>query len=302
MTPQLSALKRLFAPLALIGAVTLILSGCVRVDTNLTIKADDTFESTIVLAMTDEGLDALADAMGISREEYLDQMEEAFDPDNGYSSLGDDPEGAIPPKPYQKDGYTGWELATRATSIELLGAGLSEIPGFNNISLVHEDDKFRLSGEVDLTDDAFTGGGLGGAATSRDDAEVSLTFTFPGKVESSTGDASGNSVTFTPKVDEVTTLEAVASAKGSAMALIVWIVGGLALVVVVTLVIVLAVRSSSQKKAAAAPQFVPPATGYPGQVPYPAPQAPQTPPTTPVLQPFTPPEDGQPPVNEPPAQ
>ncbi len=221
---------------ALAVVALLVLSGCVRMDMDLTLSEDDTASGTVVVAFSDR----LAEAMEVEPRELWEQ---------GSGELaGELPEGATE-EPYAEDGYTGGRYTFDGQPIGEIG-GL----GGEELSITREGDEYVVTGTMDLTDDT---GELESAPQELvDEFDVRVAVTFPGEVVETDGEVLGtNTVEWRPAVGERTEMRARGSAVSNGMAGTAgtdgddgpafpwWVVGALAGVLLLAVVVVLVLRA-----------------------------------------------------------
>jgi hypothetical protein len=257
---------------ALAGILAVLLTGCMRAQFDYTVNADDTLTASGIVAYDDDFLAQLAELQGVPADELLEQMRGQTNPEEWL-----DIEGGAEVKDYAKDGYTGWSFTAKDPQpLDTLNDSAAE-DGVGEMSLIRKGDEFILSGELDMTEE-----GMGSTLPGEDDPEsqemldrldLKFSFTFPGKVKSSSGAIDGNKVTFTPKVGEVTRFDAVASAKagmGSLLVILGIAVGAIAVIAVLAILLLKAKKKRAAAQAAPEPPADP---GYPGQA-YPPPGQP----------------------------
>ncbi|MDR1189183.1 MAG: hypothetical protein LBK95_17330 [Bifidobacteriaceae bacterium] len=232
-------LKKSALALGLTALMVVGLSACMKMDAEFTVNTDNTVSSKMIVAGQDSVLEPAAAMAGVSVRELLAQSMES----SGQSL--DDPD--VKYEEYAADGYTGWTITS--TKPQPLGDFQGETAQAGSMSLIRDGDEFKLTGTVDMTSEASAMGGSDEAASMMEGVDIKFTFIFPGKVKSSTGTIDGNKVTFTPKVGESTSIEAVASAKaglGSLLIILGIAVGG---IVVVAAVFILLLRARKNKAA-----------------------------------------------------
>lgn len=178
------------------AVLALVLSGCMRMHTALSLNSDDTVDGSMVMAISDE---AAADA-GMTPDELWEQM--------GTSLTEDLPDG-ITVEPYAEDGYTGQTFVFENTP-------LSETSS-TGLTVTREGDEFVVSGEMDLTEDGLDDQGGSGLDTAdlASTLDIQMTVTFPGAVTETNGERSGNTVTWIAVYGEVLSIEARGDATGT---------------------------------------------------------------------------------------
>lgn len=235
MTPR----HRLTQPVALVAGavmVLLALSGCMKLDMDVAFNKDDTVEGTVVMAASKEALET----MGASFDDLVGD-EDPFD-------------GDATSEPYEDDTFVGRTYTLKAVPLEDFGD--------ETMSVTHEDGKFTVDGSLPLDMEA------GMDAEQLSGAEITITFRFPGPVESSNGRIDGNAVTWEGEPGTTLEMQAVAKDSGSSfpVLLVVLLVVGLLVVVGVVLAVVLVKRRSTKQLAPApfgAAPYGAPAPGAP---------------------------------------
>lgn len=202
------------------------MTGCIKMDMDLTLDGD-TASGSVIVAMDRsllemEGLEA-DDALGnFGAEEEL-------------------PEDAAV-EPYEDDTYVGQRFSFD-------GAALSEFDDPESVSITYdaEDGRYEVTGAMDMTDMATDGGEMpaGMANAMLESFDMRIAITFPGEVIEHNGELSGNTVTWRPVAGEANEIRAVAS-DGSSSDLPVWLVaglGGLAVVIAAGVVVFFVLRN-----------------------------------------------------------
>ena len=152
------------------------LSGCFKLDMDMTVNSDDTLDGVVILAINEQ----LADMA----EEDSDLTEE------------DLPEGATIEE-YDEDGFVGQKVTLDDVSMADLNESFSsegDTGGPGEWSLTHEGDEYRFTGDMDLTDLASDEDSEIDMGAFMAGAELRVAFTFPGEVTESNGEVDGNTV------------------------------------------------------------------------------------------------------------
>src|SRR5690625_3249267 len=111
-------------------AVVALLTGCMKIEANITLHEDDTASGYMIMAFENDVLEML----GSDVDDALDEM-----------GLADDvPEGATV-EPYEHGTYTGYRYLFEKSPIDTTVSG--------DMSVTRDGDTFVVDGEVDLTDD-----------------------------------------------------------------------------------------------------------------------------------------------------
>lgn len=185
--------------IAVISLISVLLTGCVKMDLALEINSDKTVSGTMIYAISD----ALSE-LGTTSEES-DPTLDLFDTSAKGVTISD----------YKQDGYTGTKIVLDRVSMEAFNKDGGESGGFQ---IVREDNRITLKGELDLSsadtsqvDDSDWGAALAKSLFATADLDISVR--FPVKVLSTTGTISedGRTVSWKPqlgeKVDLTTTVE-----------------------------------------------------------------------------------------------
>ncbi len=187
---ELTKTKKL-AVLFVLGVMTLMLSGCVRLGIDLEISKNKTVSGTMVFALEDS-LAALGGA-GTSLPQ---------------SGLIDAKTPGVTVHPYSKDGFTGQEYVLNNVPISAFKPKGQD----DSFSITETPSRITVNGYLDLSSTS------GGDATSSllassilSTADIHVTIKFPYDVISSTGVISSDhrTVTWRPKLGEKTQLQAV---------------------------------------------------------------------------------------------
>jgi LppM domain len=237
-----------------IVVLVFVMTGCMKLDMELKLSSDDTASGAMTFALDKQ----IVELTGGSFDALTD----------GQTPL---PSGVdVSASDYEDDRFVGKTYTFEDVPIEQM----NDSTDAESMQIRRDGDTYVVSGELDLTTDALeggTGGQLGQAALQN--AEVRIAITFPGAVQSATGQIDGNTVTWTPKIGERTELSAVGSAIGSdGASSILWIV--LAVLAAVAIVVLVMLRSRRNRR--------PPETAFSGVPPpvpggVPSPSAPEQP-------------------------
>ena len=186
--------------------LALALSGCIKMDVDLTLDGDRADGSMIV------GVNrALLDMSG----ESVDDLLAEFDAEAGI------PEGATA-RPYEDDVFVGQEYV-------LSGVDIAELSDEDGLSIDYDAEAgtYDVSGAVDMTDIGTEAAGLG-------DFDISVSITFPGEVTDHNGTLDGRTVTWTPVLGETNEIRATAR-DGGGSDLPAWLLIAIAVAVVAVL-------------------------------------------------------------------
>jgi hypothetical protein len=270
--------------------LVLLLSSCIKLDMTITVSSDNTVSGTMIFAIDKH----LLQLTGQSADQILQGSVPSNSP-------------GITAKPYTDATFVGQEYTFDSVPLSQLNAGQTT----DSLHITRAGDTFTVTGSMDLSNP--NGSGTDPASQqivqqAMKTAQLKIAITFPGKVVSSNGQIDGNTVTWEPKVGEITTFEATASAVGGGGLPIVPI--AIALIVVLAIVVVVVMRN--RKAGPSAPDenagfaevgVAPGASGTvvpEGGVVPPA-ERPVGPPTGSVVPPPVPPADAPPAPPPPPA-
>ncbi|MGZ8630656.1 MAG: LppM family (lipo)protein [Actinomycetota bacterium] len=183
--------------LAILSALTLLLTGCLKLDMALTVSPEDTVDGELVFAVNKE----LLELTGQTVDDFL-----------GGTAVPSDVEGATQ-EPYEDDKFVGTKVIFESVALAELQQGSDP----DSLSIVREGDRFEVTGELDLSTagEDLQGDPFEGQVTEAfDTAELRIAITFPGEIIETNGQVDGTTVTWEPKFGERTELTAVASASG----------------------------------------------------------------------------------------
>lgn len=258
-----------------LSAVALLLTGCLKLDMALTVSSDDTVSGSMIFAFDK----TLLAASGQSAQDAIGSQ----------APFGEDVQG-VTSAPYTDDKFEG----IKYTFAKVPLSKLSESSDSDSLKIKRVGDEFVVTGAMDMSQGSDTSTGDPTMDAQFQDAfksaDIRVSITFPGKIVSSNGTVSGNTVTWVPKLGEKTTFEATAKATSGGSMMMILIIAGVALLVVVIIVVVLMSRKGKGSVAPSVPAEVdapaaPPVDAPAADSPPPPPPTPPTPPT-----PATPPE------------
>lgn len=213
---------RRFVTAGLALALALLLSGCIKFDTDIELKSDNTLDGSVIVGISDE----FADLPGFDTSDLLPEAPESPSA------------GSIDVEPYAADGFIGTRLVFTGVPIEEFSAGTSDP---DTLTIVRDGDVFRVSGSFDTSSGlgAEAGAETPGETLSEEEfpedfpsefpgledfdpsaligAELRIKVTFPGEVISANGTIEGNTVTWTPNLGEAEPLEAVGQASADSL-------------------------------------------------------------------------------------
>lgn len=175
--------------------VAAALTGCIKMDVDLTLDGD-TVDGAMIVGVEKSFLELAQ----VGPEDFLDEL----------GADDDIPAGATV-EPWEDDEFVGQRAV-------FTGTDLSEFddPEFLSISYDADSGVYEVNGSMDMSDMGEDEAELAELPSSMVDAmmgafDMSVSITFPGEVTEHNGDLSGNTVTWTPAIGEVNEIRAVAS-------------------------------------------------------------------------------------------
>ncbi|MDH4077059.1 MAG: hypothetical protein OEW29_14075, partial [Acidimicrobiia bacterium] len=184
---------RLFTVAAALAA-TLALTGCVKLDEDLTINSDNTIDGTVTVAFNK----SMLEMVGATAEDALGDTSGV--PEGDHVSV----------EPYEDDTFVGQTYTLDRAPLNELNTS----SGDGDLQIVRDGDNFHVTGTLDFSDSTLAGDG----SVPADGFAVRIALTFPGEIVSSTGQIDGNTVTWTPEMGDVVDFETIARAEGGAAA------------------------------------------------------------------------------------
>lgn len=210
-----------------VGALAAVaLTGCIKMDMDLTLDGD-TASGSVIVAMDR----SLLDMAGAEPEDMLGDLRDEADL----------PEDATV-EPYEDDDYIGQRLIFEDEP-------LSEFAGDEmSISYDPEAGRYEVIGSMDMTDMAGDSGDMPAemADALLESFDIVISITFPGEVTEHNGELSGNTVTWRPVVGEVNEMRAVASEQDGLAGWLIAVLVGLFVVIAAGLVALLALRKRAR--------------------------------------------------------
>jgi hypothetical protein len=197
-----SSIKRRAA--ATIAAIlsTFLLTGCIKLDMDLTVNTDRTVSGTVIGAVSDYLAELAEESGDTSSNSLTSELDSLFDENTP----------GVTVKEYKSGGFTGQQYILDHVAISELSGDGTDPEGFN-IEIV--DNKVNVSGILDLSmdDDTTSSLDLFGADLAKglfSSAQMRIAVRFPGKVISSSGEisADGKQVIWTPVIGERNELSA----------------------------------------------------------------------------------------------
>ncbi len=193
--PQVRTTARL-AAIAVLAVATL--AGCVRVTSDTTVHADDTFSQVAILAVTDDARSQLASLAQVN----FDDLKGTITGSEGYLALEKKYPGQLEVADYTDGDLKGVQITATDLPLKAFETSFStftsQLPLTGNATLVRTDDTYVVSIPTGAIAEALSGQGISAGQLDLlgSSIDVSLSFTFPGLVTSATvGDIKGNTVT-----------------------------------------------------------------------------------------------------------
>lgn len=206
------------------------LSGCIKLDMDMKVRADTKVDGTMVVAFSEETMKAfegMSAGLVDKKSKTPTTKQKSFEQqtkDSVKEAQAKLPKGSTV-KLYKKDGWIGQEIkisgvdaATALNAGTSAGSTTGPASDANKLSIVKKGDTLELNGELDLAGAGGTGDSTEGpdmsAMMGATKPELRVKFSFPGKVMSASkgGKISGNSVTWTPVFGKKLVMKAVAKA------------------------------------------------------------------------------------------
>ena len=232
------------AKLAFIGvALMVLLSGCMRMNMNLTVNADDTVSGSMVIAFPK----ALLEQAGTTADEVMKQQ-----------GIGASTEPGVTTKPYDKDGYVGSEITFANKPLKDLAKTTGTGSTGEELVIKRVGDQLITSGSMDLSS-ATADPASGMTQEILDVFDINVIIAYPGEIVSTTGEVSGNTVTWHIPAGEKVSFDTVVNSPlgGASSNPVLPLVGGVALVALAAGVILS--RRGKKSSAADTSSFEPPA-------------------------------------------
>jgi LppM domain len=200
-------------------AVAMGLTGCVKLDVDLTVTSDDTTNGTLILAVETRVLEAA----GQTPEGLYDTLAANVPNDAG-----------IKPEPYDEDGFAGIELTLQDVPL----AAVPHLGPIGSFRFTRDGDQYQFDAVLNLGSDVTSSISVPEGLTS--DADLRVAITFPGEVTATNGQKDGRTARWTPALGQSNELTATALATGGATGdgddstngwlVLVAVIGGLAVV------------------------------------------------------------------------
>ena len=177
---------------ALAGAAVVLLSGCLKLDVNLTVRSDDKLDGTVIVGV-DKQVAALLPGGAANVGQLINN--------------GGQPEisGAedVKTAPFDDGKFVGQQITFKGAPLEEAGNTTGDL------SIKHDGDVYRLTGTLDLNlgDLSNLPGNVAGSINPQEalaNSVVHVQVNFPGRVQSSNGSNDGCSVSWEPKFGTTT--------------------------------------------------------------------------------------------------
>ena len=266
--------------LVAVGALAVLLTGCIKLNIDLSVSSDNKVSGNMVFAFSKQ----LLQLTGQSAQDVIGSAAPIPSDLPGLSS-----------KPYDDGDFAGEEFTFSDVPLSQFANS-----GSDSLNIVRDGDVFKVSGVLDLSTDQTTGSAnIPGLQDALSSADIRISITFPGAVSGSNGEIDGNTVTWRPKIGDRLELQATGSAieSGSSSTTTILLIAGIALVAVIVIV---AVAMTMRRRRGA--EAVPAMAGGPLDAPAvgQAPPAPPVAPPAPTAAPQAPAEP-EPPGGVPPS-
>jgi hypothetical protein len=193
--------RRLAATIAAVLS-TFLLTGCIKLDMDLTVNTDRTVSGTVIGAVSNYLAELAEESGDTSSNSLTSELDSLFDENTP----------GVTVKEYKSGGFTGQQYILDHVAISELSGDGADKDSFN-IKIVGN--KVNVSGVLDLSMDEETTSGLElfGADLAKglfSSAQMRIAVRFPGKVISSSGEisADGKQVIWTPVIGERNELNA----------------------------------------------------------------------------------------------
>lgn len=232
-------------------ALSLLLSGCLKLNMDLTVSSDNKVSGTVIFAVNKQ----ILQATGQTADQLL-----SGNPIASPSAQG------VTTEPYDDGTFVGQKVTFDSAPLSEFGSAAS---GSDALQILREGDQFKVSGAMDLSSSTQQTGDPQMdqlIQQAMQTADIRLSITFPGGIISSNGKVDGNTVTWEPKIGARTELTAVASAKSSSSSPLILILIG-AGVLVVLVVGAFAMSRRGKKGGETAPVAEPPVAEPPAVEP-----------------------------------
>ena len=209
-------MNRIFAALTAALLVTLATTGCMKINMNLNVAANDTVSGSAVLGFSKEAVDALKQYGGDTSK---------LDSKGLFAS-----KPGVTVKAFDDGKFVGTQYEFKNVPLKNFAAASDS----TSLSVVRDGDNLIVSGSLDSSGGDST---LSDAKTNPiteaffKDSELKVVVTLPGEIKSTNGVQDGNTITWSGQIGDKISFDAVAySPKGLDPLVITAIAGGVVLV------------------------------------------------------------------------
>jgi len=227
------------ARVLLLALVAVAMTGCVKLDMDLTVSSDDTVDGTAIVAVSEQ----LVSLIPGGEQDLLDDITDDFEE-----------MGSATVEPYEDEDFIGASVTFEDLPLAELSA-----PG-SDFGITRDGERYRVAGSLDLSAADFGDDGLPPGLDPQEffsAAEIRIAITLPRPIEQSNGTVDGCTVVWTPAFGESIELEAVtsdsgdcsgASGSGSGLDWWAWLLIGLAALVLVAAAVVAVIIGERRKR------------------------------------------------------
>ena len=208
------SIKRKVAAILAAVLSTFLLTGCIKLDMDLTVNKDKTVSGTVIGAVSDYLAEMAEESGDTSSNSLTSELDSLFDENTP----------GVTVKEYKSGGFTGQQYILDHVAISELSGDGTDAESFN---IKIDGNKATVSGVLDLSMDEETTSGLEffGADLAKglfSSAQMRIAVRFPGKIISSSGEisADGKQVIWTPVIGERNELSATVELPNTKMILI----------------------------------------------------------------------------------
>lgn len=163
-----------------LGALTVLLSACIKLDMDVAIHSNDTVSGSIITGVSKEAIQLFPGGETELRNQIREGLQQEDVPDG------------VTVKDYTDDRFVGVTLGFEDVTLEEF-AGTTE-GQTGDLQISHEGDRFILNATLPLTGEGLGAGDLGAFAGT---GEIRVAVTFPGRVLSHNGQLDGTTVSWT---------------------------------------------------------------------------------------------------------
>ena len=258
---------------ALAVLVIATLAGCVRLTSDTTVNADDTFSQVAIIAVSDDARAQLGSMVSVD----LGDLKGSITSSPQYLELNKKYPDQVTVDEYSEGDLKGITITANNLPLDAFEGAWSQLtaqlPLTGDATLVRTDDTYVVSIPAGKLADALSSAGISAGQLSLlgSSVDVSLSFTFPGLVTSANvGEIQGNTVTLSIAdlaSGEDVTIVASAATEFYWKPWLMWGGIGLALLVIVGGATALIVQDVRRHRSTALPPPAPVVDGGPGTLP-----------------------------------